>query len=1052
MNKHEKKKMSKTAHTVVFGSVIAAIVAVVLVLNILALTVFDNTLQIFMGAFEISSGSTDLDVEYYKSDYSSDEELKNAEKAFCEEATANGITMLKHEEESGLPFAENTKFSIFSASSVNWIASGTGSGEGGSENTLKVAFESRKLMVNTTLWDFYNGNKSNYMRGVGSVSFGDREDYSINECPIDTVLAQSGMAESFIDTTAMFVFARTGGEGRDLARSMLRHSEVAEDQRKHYLEPDSTELEILDYLQSSDAFDEIVLIVNCNNASELGWTDDYPKIKTILQVPGTGSDGIFALPEILLGNVNPSGKLVDTIAYDSLSAPSTQNCDEGIYYVNGRKPSNISSSDPNVGGAKPTDDLCFYYNVYQEGIYVGYKYYETRYEDAVLKQGNAGSFDYADEVQYPFGFGLSLTEFQWSGFDVAWNGKECAVTVNVKNTGAKSGRDVVQIYAQAPYTDYDKRNGIEKSAVRLVGFGKTKLLEPGKDEDVVIRFDESELKSYDSKNAESYIIEAGCYYITAAHDAHAAINNILLAKDNSLSPSDLTASPSETVAGNAAFVSAYSPVIVDPDGDGVDTVTYSIDSKSGKEVKNLFDHANMPGIEYLTRRDWTGTFPTRIGENTGITSAFGSTANADGTSTIFKLDISAADYEKLRSTDSNNPIADSDYTGAVRFSEKNGLELSEMRGLAYDDPLWDDLIAQMSPDQMTDFIAQGGYGSIQVKSIKKSKTTHQDGPSGFGSGYTFMCPVLLAQTWDRELAKKFGYFIGEECIRTGKNGWYAPAVNIHRTPFSGRNFEYYSEDAFISGAIAACVVSKTAEKGGITIIKHFAFNDFENHRGDREGDKSGVNEFKWDLGIATWFNEQSAREIYLKPFEAAIKSGTHTSFYYKKVTNEDGVTELVKTDYEIPNCNGIMSSFNRVGYTWAGGDYNLITGLLRTEWGFDGVVVTDFDNGGYMDTVQNIRAGADIKLHPIGKQDYSGKSFKIGADVDKATYYYAKEAVRHCLYAEVNSLAANGTIKGVSNETVGYHVFILLGVDILAAAGVGVLAFLMIRKLRKKSI
>ena len=1053
-------KLSKKFKVSIFAGAIALIVAVVSVVNVLALAVYSEPIIYVMGGIQITSGdSSGLDLQYNKTTYTADT-IKAAQSALCEEITENGIVLLEHKEGSGFPFADNTEFSVFSHSSVDWVAGGTGSGGGSSDLTVKKAFAAKGLSVNDTLWNFYSGKPA---RGIGSVDFGDAEDYSINEVPRSALEAEPNLAASYAGTKAMFVLSRTGGEGRDLARSMVQHTAIAADKSKHYLEPDSVELGVIQYLQDSGAFDEIVLVINCNNAVELGWTKNYSKIKTVLHVPGTGMDGLYGLADVLTGKASPSGRLADTYAYDLFSAPATENFDESVFYPGGNRPDATENAQ------------FYYYMVYAEGIYVGYKYFETRYEDAILGKGNASGnagtyasqsgWNYAEEVQYPFGFGLSTTKFEWSNYSVNWNGKECTVTVDVKNIGDKSGRDVVQIYAQTPY-DHAAPGSIEKSSVQLVGFAKTPELAAGKDCTVTVKFSESELKVYDTYGEGTYILDDGTYYITAAVDSHAAVNNILKAKAPEKAGA-LVPSPAETVAGNADLVDTY---VVDE----IDPVTYS--SADGVEIENRLQHAEWKDkfgaaadFKYLSRGDWQGTYPAPVGELTEYVSLFSNRIDEENTKGYMrKLDITAEEHAAIRSIESHNPTPDSSFTEAPVFkSNETSLEFIDMRGLAFDDAKWDEIVKQISAEEMTAAIMRSGYQNPEIRSIKKPATGHRDGPKGIG--YVYPCEVMIAQTWDKDLTARFGSLVGDEAILTKVTAWFAPGANIHRSPFSGRNFEYYSEDAFLSGAMAAVTVRAAAEKGLLTCIKHFAFNDSEAHRGDRNNhikgkvtvkgddlfaqsifaglgkDTSGVG----DWGMTTWMPEQAAREIYLRPFEDAVrKSGEVEQFYYKTVEDENGNKIFEKTVYSVPACNGIMSSFNRIGPTWAGGDYNLITNIVRNEWGFNGYILTDFDNGGYMSTVQQLRAGADFNLNFTGMPEYDGKKFEATESMNSAMYYYSKEAMKRNLYATVNSSLANGLIHGVVSSFFGYHNFIVIGLDVLAAAGIGLLAWRLIKLLR----
>lgn len=1021
-------------------AIVAGILAFVLIFNILALTVFDAILTNFFGGMKIYSKEAELDGNYYTTTHANVDEVHDAQREVNEQAAGEGIVLLKYDEKSRLPYKEGTTFSLFSHSSVDMIYGGTGSGSvGGNKVDIKTAFEEKGLKINETLWNFYeSGAGSSYERGAGSYDFGMDEFYSINECPLSVLQGDAGVMASLENTVAVFVISRTGGEGRDLPRSMVEHADNPEDKAKHYLELDSTELEIISYLNEN--FDDVLIFLNCNNAFEMGWVEEYENIHTVLSVPGAGQTGMYALPDILLGNVNPSGHTVDTYAYDFFSSPAAENCDETVCYIDGVAPT--GGEDSGFG-----DDEYIYFTAYEEGIYVGYKYYETRYEDYILSQGNAGEYDYATTVQYPFGYGLSRTSFEWSEYSVAWEGDTCTVSVTVTNTGDMAGKDVVQVYIQKPYTQYDIDNKVEKAAVELADFVKTSLLQPGESETVTVSFDKSLFASYDYTNAKTYIVDEGTYYITAATDAHAAINNILLAKAPETAER-LIASPSEKKAGNTTLVATY-------EQDAFDKETYSV--SCGVEVTNQLDFGTREDMVYLTRNDWEGTYPTPYGTVSDMVCTYGNRVNGgteeDPQAYVYRVDITREEYEAVYATDSLNPIDDSVYTEEVVFgSREEDIELIELRGADYDDPRWDALLSRLSAIEITDTINISGYGTRKMTSISKPADRHSDGPSGFKAitgnnsvdGYGFMCGVMLAQTWNKELARAKGQLLGEESLlRTGSelNGWYGPGLNIHRTPFSGRNFEYYSEDAILAGLFGTEEVTGAAEYGLNAYPKHFAFNDSETHRGDKTAEHQ-----KGDWGICTWLNEQSAREIYLKAFELIAKGGTVTEKYYG--TDENGNTVMMET--EVPALKGMMTSFNRIGFTWTGGCYPLIQNIVRGEWGFEGYIVTDFDNGTYMDAEQMLRAGADAKLVFFAMPAYDGSTFKVDSNTDKATYHYVKEAMHHLLYAAVNSSGVNGVTKGATVETFAYYKFILMGIDLVALIAMVLIAIHTFKKPKAK--
>jgi beta-glucosidase len=926
-----------------------------------------NNIAGYQQSWDNSKANTaGLDLDYYKADYDKDS-IGDAEKQLDRQIANEGYVLLKNDGNT-MPFEQGTTFSFFGESVKNLTATQSVltqfTGAKGNSNQLKDSFESRGFGVNQTLMDFYTkGAGSKYTMGTGSINFGAAEDFRINECPLSELESADGVLDSTKDTVPVFVMRRVAGEGRDMPRSMYNHATSAEDKAKTYLEPDSTELEILQYI--NDNFDNGVVILNTASALNLGWLEQFPNIKSVLFVPSTGRYGTDSLADIFAGEVSPSGKTVDTFEANSLNSPAAQNYGD-YQYIDG---------DGNLTG--------YSYVSYAEGIYVGYRYYETRYEDAVLGQGNAGDFDYDSEVVYPFGYGLSYTTFDWSNYQASWDGTTCTVSVDVTNTGDVAGKDVVEVYAQSPYTDYDRANGVEKSAVQLVNYGKTKLLEPGETQTVSVTFDQDMLKAYDANGAKTYILDAGTYYVTAAHDSHDAVNNVLAAKG-------------ANVAGDASRVSTYVPSNTD-----VDTTTYATDAKSGAEITNLFDDAKGD-VTYLTRADWEGTFPQHDGTPLeGDVSTWGAEINAvdeNGNPVSYAWGKVASPelIDRLKGLDSGNPVSDATITDTPVYGQNNGISLIDLRGKDYNDPMWNQLLDELSAEDYRELVGHSGYGSNFVQSIGKPFNIDADTAAGLiygGTGMMFCSPVVMAQTWNQDLASAYGAMIGNEANIGGTTGWYAPSMNIHRTPFTGRNGEYYSEDPVISGTVASLEIKGAAEKGVYSTIKHFALNDQENHRGD-----GGI-----EQGCATWSNEQAIREIYVKPFDICMHVGTVDENYVEQ--GADGSYSMATT--KVDACQAIMSAFNRVGATWAGGNYALLTGLARNEWGFNGWIVTDSANSAapYMDSSQMIRAGGDSRLR-------SNENNYQYDENNSAEYHYAREAIHHLLYVTANSKAMEGAMPG----------------------------------------
>lgn len=1005
----KKKKLNAKTFTAILAPLLALLLAFSVALPIVSLSRFDLVFRDIFGEAETDRPSeaegTDVDAVYYRRDFADSAALQEAERAYTRKAGAEGFVLLYNREgEFGLPLAAGAKLSLFSASSVDLLAGGTGSGVSTISGDMRTALLEQGFQVNEALWSFYSSNHDKYSRGEGSIMYGADEDWRINEAPLSAI-PEEAKAEA-AGTTPIFFLSRTGGEGRDLARSMGKWTEIGEDKSKHYLEPDSVELEVLSYL--NDSFEQVILVVNTNNAFELGWIADYPKISAVLWAPGAGGDTCRSVADVLSGAVNPSGRLVDTFAYDAFSAPAMKNMGD-IMLTN---------------GGQDVEAAVFY----DEGIYVGYRYYETRYFDGQLAQGNAGAYSYADTVQFPFGFGLSYTDFAWSNFTMTGpdNDGRIELGVTVTNTGEKPGREVVQVYLNAPYTEYDRTCHIEKSAVSLIGFEKTGELAPGESETVAVTVNIKDFLSYDDVNARTYILEAGDYLITAAQNAHAAANNFL---------AFLGAEPDGLFGGaDAGFVGKWTYTY--SENSGVNSTEYAR-SANGTEITNQFDGAVSRELTaregYLTRQDWEGSFPVTHGDQSSRRESGFSERNGY----TWELEISdeLKDAIKLRGAEASlNPISEQEAAEkAGSFGLSGTAQLIDYRGRDFDEVEreggWDQLIDQMSTDEIKKAIRNAGYQTLASAVIGKPRAIDFDGPSGLNEGgvthepysITYPCAVNLAASWDRENSRLHGYFIGEDALTADGNwgehnyvglisGWYAPAMNIHRTPFAGRNFEYYAEDGYLSGILAKEAATACAEKGVYAYIKHLVLNDQEDHRSH----------------VATFAPEQAIREIYLKPFQICIEERGTQRISVLRYEAETGA--YTGDEAVIPTPMAVMTSFNRIGCTWAGGHYKLITNVLRGEWGFRGTVITDYDGGGVMDTEQCLRAGGDLKLTAYGS----------GAKLDmenQATRYYARQAMKHVLYTTVNSNAMNGVVHGaaVSELPFANYYYILIGWSVVAA-------------------
>ena len=954
---------------------------------------------------DASYGGTEFSADGTLSDASYEKYIEAAYQ-FCEQEEEEGSVLL-YNRNNALPLSESERnVTVFGRGSIDPVFRSTAGGSSTNPDYQKTpvdALQDAGFNVNQTVLDAYASAAAPKERSVSSVG------------EYDPALFTGSVTDSFASygDVAFVTLSRFATEGNDLA--------MVNDEGKRMLELDDNEKAIFQKIKDSGKFKKTVVLLNSVFAMEMDWLDEY-NVDAVLWVGNPGFYGMPGAIRVVTGEVNPSGHTTATFAANSLSAPSAENFGLHAY--------NYGSKTPRAAGDS--------FVSYNEGIYVGYRYYETRYEDKVLGQGNAGDYNYADAVMYPFGYGLSYTTFDWSDYNTSWDGDTCTVTVKVTNTGSVAGKDVVEVYAQSPYTDYDKTNKVEKAAVELVGYAKTSELAPGASETVTVTFDQEQLKSYDYTNAKTYILDAGDYYITAAKNAHDAVNNILAVKGK-------TVEDGMTADGNTEFVATYTPA-----NGTVDTTTYKNDTTTGVEVTNQLDQANG-GFQYLSRNDWTGTWPTTDGEVSDQISTWGNPingtdANGNPASYTYYKTISSEDLAKLDSFDSLNTTDPSTLTDEIVYGKDNGLGLIDMRGLDYNDPKWNDLLDQLTPSDYQTLITQSGYGTAAIKSVDKLSTTDRDAATGlvnygvdasgnfyFKGNITHCGVIVLAQTYNDDLATHYGENIGDESYYLDVDGWYAPAVNMHRTAFSGRNSEYYSEDPFIGGHIASLECEGVASRGMYVFVKHYAINDQEDHRGDREGQYS----------IATFLNEQAAREIYLKPFEMCVKSDKVEMNYAKD--NGDGTYSNATT--EIPSVTGIMTSFNRVGYTWAGGNYNMITGLLRNEWGFHGFIITDNANTGvFMDAGQMIQAGADGKLTnlPTGARYTFNKN-------DVSDYHYGREAVHNILYTITNSKAMNGGMPGSRYlAKVEPYQKVIYAVDGVCCGLIAVLVILTIFRFRKK--
>ena len=829
---------------------------------------------------------------------------------------------------SALPLSQGDKVSTLSSSSVNLVYGGTGSGnvDASKADDLKAALEKSGFVVNPTLWDFYKtGEGSKYDR---SASAGESPvlagQCTIDEVPMDVYPQDVKDSIGQYGDAVIITFSRVGGEGYDLEFTDF-----------NYLALDENEKAMLQYakdLKTAGTVKKIIVLINTSNALQVDFLKGNPyDVDACLWIGGVGIAGTNAVTDILAGKLNPSGSLVDTYCYDNYSSPAMQNFVPTIYegYDGNNIPSNAKS-----------------YMIYQEGIYVGYKYYETRYEDFVMGTGNAGQYAYSDDVAFPFGFGLSYTQFAYSDVSGVYNAAndQFEISVTVTNTGDVAGKETVQVYSQSPYTQYDKDNGVEKPSVALVGFAKSQVLQPGASEVVKVLVDKRDLASYDSYGAGTYILDEGDYYLTVATDAHNAVNNTLAAKGFTVESTD----GRMDADGDASMVFTWNQA-------EFDAKTYAT-SLNGTKIENQLSNADLnlyagteDQITYLSRSDWQKTWPTEI----------------------YKIKLTEQLIQELQ--DVQYDPANYETIEMPVLGADNGLSLYDMIGKDYDDPDWQKLLDQLTFDEMVSMIGDSFHWRMPAESVNAPGSRDENGPQGltaalFGAGLgdieptAFTSEDVMAATWNTELIYELGKVIGNNCLAAKVACLYGPGANIHRTPYSGRNFEYYSEDGFLSGEICGAEVGAIQDKGVDVVMKHFALNDCEQDR----------------LGQAAWLTEQTAREIYLKAFQKPLEEA---------------------------GGNGVMTAYTRWGAIWSGGHKGLMTNIMRGEWGNMGMSITDNVLVPYCNGVDGVMAGGvttyDAMLWYVTQQlpNYENDPVIVKA---------MKEACHHNLYALANSSAMNG--------------------------------------------
>ena len=877
----------------------------------------------------------------------SDESSEQA-KELCTQIAEEGIVLLKNDS-AALPLASGTKVNVFGWSSTNPIYGGTGSG------ALSAAYPTVDFLqgltdagieYNQELVDFYKGWRDS-RPSVGMMG----QDWTIPEPTIEEYGDLFTSAKDYSDT-AIFFIARSGGEGADLPVSYdgvdtynydpsswfggtgTRYSEQADDldANKSYLELSNREKALLDKVTSD--YSKVIVIVNSANAMELGFVNDYSQIKSVLYCPGTGQTGFDGLGEILAGQVNPSGKTADTFVADLHATPTANNF--GDFDYTNMSEFGFENMFAEGGMSYPT------FVNYVEGIYVGYRFYETAFAEA--EAGNM-EFDYDSAVVYPFGYGLSYTTFSQEMGPVNNDGKTVSFDVTVTNTGSVAGKDVVQVYYNPPYTN----GGIEKSAANLIEFAKTGVLEPGASETVNISFALEDMASYDTYGEGCYVLDAGDYQISINTDAHNKIASETVTVDSKVVYDESNKRESDFVAAT-----------------------------------NQFGFAEGDSFTYLSRADGFANYD-------------------EATKAPISFEMSDA-YKATYFNETNyDPTAyNNDADVMPTTGAKNGVKLADLRGVDYDDAKWDSLLDELTVSEMNTLIALGGYETSAVDSIGKVMTYDCDGPASINNNFTgqgsigFPAAVMIACTWNKDLAYAFGDSIGKMADEMDVSGWYAPATNTHRSAFAGRNFEYYSEDGVLAGWMCAKAVDGARAHGVYSYVKHFATNDQETNR-------TGF--------LCTWLNEQSLREVYLKSFEIAFKKA---------------------------NPAATMVAFNNIGTVPAEACPELLNTVLRGEWGFRGLAETDYFGGyGYQDSDRMIRNGCDLML-----ATYETPQSTVTDQTSATSVIAMRQASKNILYTVVNSRAYDKNV----NTGLPTWVKILYAVDALLIALIAFLEYKAIKK------
>ena len=853
----------------------------------------------------------------------------------AEEIMEDGIVLLKNE--SLLPLNETKKLNIFGWESINPAYGGAGSG--GINDlydivSLNQGLENAGFSINQELVDFYN----NYGADNPEMSI-QKQSWTLPEPPVDTYSDELIKSAKEYSDVAVVVLSRKAGEGHnDIPMDVRKaaydnNSDEYDDfpEGEHYLQLSQTERDMVDMVCSN--FDNVIVVYNGANQFELGFADEYPQIKSVVWCPGTGNVGFNALGKVFSGEVNPSGKTPDTFIYDMTTAPWWNNAEKTEY----TNLADMAVEGMNAGTAQVYAPA---FTNYVEGIYVGYKYYETAAQE--------GAIDYDKTVQYPFGYGLSYTEFEQKMGELKEKDGQISVDVEVTNTGDVAGKDVVEVYYKPPYTN----GGIEKSSANLIEFAKTDLLQPGESQTVTVTFSIEDMASYDENNAKAYVLEKGDYVISINSDSHTVLDQKTYTADKD--------------------------------------VVYKGENKRASDdtaATNVFEDAKGD-ITYLSRADHFANYEK----------ATAAPASAE------LGEPYVSEYHLNSNFDKTTYLNDEDVmptTGA-----DNGLTLADMRDADYDDPRWEKLLDQLTVDEMANMIAMAGYQTAAMDSVGKVATLDFDGPAAINNNFTgvgsigFPIEVVVASTWNKELAQAWGECMGKISQEMGAEGWYAPGMNTHRTAFGARNYEYFSEDGVLAGNMGAKAVEGARKYGVYSYIKHFALY---------EGNAKMV---------SVWSNEQAIREIYLKPFEISVKQG---------------------------GANAVMVSWSFLGDKWTGECSNLMNTVLRDEWGFRGMALTDFfrNNGhGFMNADAALANGVDAML-----STFNGEENNVANPEHPTAVLQMRNACKNVMYTVVSSWAYDGEHEetGMENwKKAG------IGIDTVIALFMAGMEVLVIRGYKKR--